>query len=319
MIEYPIWPEAEIINSPKKKQDEPLVLVRRRMSGLIGANGEDIFVASGQTVISLFTGAGGMDLGMEQAGFSILVQHEYDESACLTLIANRPGYFTHAALIQGDIRKTPTSMLLAEAGLRVGELDVIVGGPPCQGFSTANAKANRGRYDVRNDLVFQYLRVVSEAKPKFFIFENVPGFLSFNKGEYFKAFLRAAYNCYYELVYGLLDAVEYLVPQYRVRFFCMGTRRDMFEIEGVLCGLPKPICFSDKDLLKLKDIKGFPLLFQGEEDLLIHAPGIRYFHDRPILFPPRPIHNGHRSKKFVEFYRELECNEPDRIVREPRA
>ena len=294
-------------------------MVRRRHSGLIGPNGEDIFVAPGQTVISLFTGAGGMDLGMEQAGFCTLVQHEYDEAACLTLIANRPRCFTHAALIQGDICKTPTSMLLAESGLRVGEPDVITGGPPCQGFSISNMKACRGKYDVRNDLVFEYLRVVIEAKPKFFIFENVPGFLSFNKGEYFKAFLQAAYNCYYELVYGLLDAVEYLVPQHRVRFFCMGTRRDLFEIEGQICSLPKPICFSDKDLLKLKDIVALPLLFQGEEDLLTHAPGIRYFPDRPILFPPSPTHDGHRSKRFIEFYRELERIEPDRIVNEPRA
>lgn len=313
---YPEWPEAYVVAEPKFNQAEPVTLVKRRESGLVGLRGENLISLPGNPAISLFTGAGGFDLGIESAGFCTLVQHEWSRDACLTLMANRPRYFTNAALIQGDIRLTPTSMLLAEANLRVGETHLIVGGPPCQGFSVANINAAKGQRDVRNDLVFEYLRVVREAKPMFFSFENVPGFLSFNKGEYFKLFLEVAYECYYELVYGLINAVEYGVPQNRTRFICMGTRRDLVEIDEMLASLPAPSHFHQDDLNRLH-ILDAPL-FRSEYKMFRHAPGIRYFPDRPVLIPPYPVYDQHRSNKFIEFYERLEKEEPDRIVEEPR-
>jgi DNA-cytosine methyltransferase len=212
-------------------------------------------------------------------------------------------------------------MILREAGLRVGEAHLVVGGPPCQGFSTANS--NRGRAEVegdqRNDLLFEFLRVVRQAHPHFFIMENVPGLLSFNKGAYLRAALKTAYDGYYELVYGLLNAVEYGVPQFRCRFFLVGTRRDLFAINGTLASLPAPQNFFDQDLKKIELWTPAPL-FHGEDlELLTHPPGIRYFPDRPVLVPPVPIRsNGQecpgRSKSFIEFYRKLRREEPDRIV-----
>ncbi len=256
------WGNAVLVHEPiKKKLEGPVVLVKRKVPDIAGPNNEQVMYLPGEPTISLFTGAGGMDLGLEAAGFCTVVQHEWTAYACQTLIANRPRYFSYAALIQGDIRETPTSMLLEAAGLRVGEAGIVSGGPPCQGFSTANTHAGKRRYDQRNDLVFEFLRVVREAQPRFFIFENVPGFTSFNKNEYIKAFLAAAYDCYYEIVYGLLDAVEYGVPQRRCRFICMGTRRDLVEIDGLLAGMPNPQCFSPEDLSIIKAVDS-PLFSQ---------------------------------------------------------
>lgn len=329
------WDEARIIAPPlandihnKKSRNTgvPRVLVRRTAGALTTPDGRDAIYFEGNPCISLFTGCGGFDVGTEEAGLIPVVQHEWDASCCWTLLANRPHYFRNSALIQGDIYQTPTEMILREGGLRVGECFMLTGGPPCQGFSVAGV---RDPNDLRNDLIFQFLRVIREAQPKFFCMENVAGILTAAKGEYFRRFLRTAYNCFYELVYGLVDCVEYGVPQHRVRFICMGTRRDMFALDNVLASLPEPQCFSKRDIKAMDWMEGaqhIDLLaglecYDEELALLRHPPGIRYFPDRPILVPPRPTHgvinpddDGGRSKSFIEFYRNLRANEPDRIV-----
>lgn len=308
------WPEARIVGLPSRSPpDAPRVLVKRRTAEVMGPRGEALIHLPGHPTISLFTGGGGFDLGVEAAGFCVLAQHEWDPTCCETLIVNRPRAFRHAALIQGDIYQTPTSMLLREAGLRVGEADMVIGGPPCQGFSQLNPKARARGHDARNDLVYQYLRVVREAQPRFFLFENVPGFISFDGHAYLEAFLEEAYGCYYELVYGLIDAVNYGVPQRRIRFFCAGTRRDLADIEGIMASFPRPQRFERQRLTLLRAIDGSPL-FREERDWLTHPPGIRYFPDRPVLIPPRPNHGGQQTKTSVEFYRKLKREEPDRIV-----
>lgn len=322
------WIEARVVAEPirgKNFDGTPRLLVKRSEGTIFGMHGEELISLPGEPVISLFTGAGGMDLGMESAGLYSLVQHEYMAEACATLIANRPRAFRYSALIQGDIRKTPTEMLLEAAGLRVGEATIVAGGPPCQGFSVANGNREKG-HDERNDLVWEFLRVVCEAKPRFFLMENVPGFCMLNKGEYFKKYLETAYGCFYELVYGLMGAASYGVPQRRVRFFCMGTRRDLVAIDGILGSLPEPTHFSPGDVTRLIEYKAAPLFTWEEEKLLRHAPGIRYFPDRPIIKPPHPVvmkedddyQKSHLSDGYLEFWRKLEREEPDRIVREPR-
>lgn len=308
------WIESEVVALPSSKVTEPTVLVRRRTSDLVGPHGEELVYLDGPPAITLFTGAGGIDIGLEGAGYTVVCQVEMDKVCCETLIANRPNFFRHAALIQGDIFKTPTSLILDESGLRVGEARLIAGGPPCQGFSQLNTNARKNRKDKRNDLVFEYLRVVREGQPHFFMFENVPGFVTFNNHEYLKAFLQEAYGCYYELVYGLIDAVEYNVPQYRSRFICIGTRRDIAEIDGMIAGLPEPQNFHDRDLQRIKLYESS--LIEHAEDLAVlkHAPGVRYFPDREILIPPTPIRGEGRTKTVLEFYERLRREEPDRIV-----
>lgn len=307
------WAEAEIVAEPVKSCPDPRVLVRRRRSGLVSPDNCEVAFFPSQPVISTFTGCGGMDLGIEQAGFTTVVQHESDKTCCETLIRNRPRAFRHAALIQGDICRTPTSVLLREGNLRTGEAALVTGGPPCQGFSTAG---KRDPSDVRNTLLFQFLRVVREAQPHFFILENVPGLISLAGGRFFEAFLREAYAAYYELVYGLINAANYGVPQHRVRFFCMGTRRDLFEIEGVLGSLPCPQTFEPRDVKLLWSPEGE---HAEEKRRLLRSPGIRYFPDRLILRPPNPARGNARSftRTFMDFYDRLERDEPDRVVHCP--
>ncbi len=320
------WIEAEIIADPIRANDlvEPHTLVRRRPTNLVGIQGQELLYLPGPSHISLFTGAGGFDLGLEQAGFCTLVQHEIVKEACETLLVNRPRCFRHSALIQGDIRTTPTSMILREAGLRTGEAHLVTGGPPCQGFTWNNTQRGK-KHDERNDLVFEFLRVVREAQPEFFVFENVPGFQQLNKQEYLKRFLETAYAGYYELVYGLIEASAYHVPQYRCRFICSGTRRDLFEIDGKLAVLPEPECFGVHELQRIKMLRAGPL-FDNELRSRIRRPGIRYFPDRPVLSTPMPLRGaddagGERmpSKRYFDFYDRLEREEPDRLVSAPDA
>lgn len=317
------WPEARVLAEPVKtdKLTEPRVLVERTDTDLVTHDGRTIVCLPGEPVISLFTGAGGFDVGLENAGYTTVLQHEWNKEACDTLLANRPRYFRHAALIQGDLRATPTEMILEQAGMEVGETTILCGGPPCQGFSSANKHAIKGRDDTRSDLVFEYLRVVDESKPRFFIMENVPGFVRFKAGAYMRAFLERAYGCFYELVYGIVDCVRYGVPQYRQRFICMGTRRDL-AAKGMLAALPKPQCFAEADLAKIRAIneQGLLVPLQSEDlECLMHPPGIRYFPDREVLIPPEPTHGGLVPKKYQEFYRNLRRNEPDRIVTYPEG
>ena len=174
----------------------------------------------------------------------------------------------------------------------------------------------RDPQDPRNDLVFEFLRAVREIQPRFFVFENVPGFVTLNKREYMRTFLRTAYDCYYELVYGLLDAANYGVPQHRVRFICTGTRRDLVEIDGIMASLPEMSHFHEDDL-KLIQVPNAPL-FSETRAQRAHAPGIRYFPDRELLVPPSPSRgvSDPLSNGYFDFYERLEREEPDRVVRQ---
>src|SRR3990172_6375499 len=123
------------------------------------------------TVISLFTGAMGLDLGFERAGFQVRVALEKDPRAVKTIGANRPSI----PVIDRDISEVATDEILEKAGLQVGETTVITGGPPCEPFSTAGRR--RSMQDRRATAVLEFIRVIEEAKPHAFVFEQVPGFL----------------------------------------------------------------------------------------------------------------------------------------------
>jgi site-specific DNA-cytosine methylase len=213
-------------------------------------------------------------------------------------------------------------MLLKAANLRVGEAAIVAGGPPCQGFSTAGKRGGPEGYDPRNDMVFEFVRVVRESQPCHFLFENVPGLLNFphkvDGKEYVEKFLAEAYEANYEIVYGLVDAVSYGVPQYRCRFIAMGTRRDLVECDGILASLPARMTnFSESDLVLLAQPKD--TLFDISTDWRAYNPGIRYFPDRPVLKPPAPVSHQHGriSQSHIDFYSSIEATEPDRIVWEP--
>jgi DNA (cytosine-5)-methyltransferase 1 len=178
--------------------------------------------------ISLFAGAGGCSLGFKNAGFDIIYATDIDKIAIETYKKNFPETKAECR----DINDIDFHQLLDNLNLVPGELDILMGGPPCQGFSTAGT---RFWDDPRNHLLKQYIRALSIIKPKWFMMENVEGLLTTKKGEYVyeavKAFLGLGYNVSLEKVY----TQEYGVPQRRKRVIVLGNRI------GVNFSFPKPI------------------------------------------------------------------------------
>jgi DNA (cytosine-5)-methyltransferase 1 len=188
--------------------------------------------------ISLFTGVGGLDFGFEAAGFETAVAVEIDRACCRMLRANRSW-----PVIERDIHAVTTAELLEEAGLRAGEPDVLIGGPPCQPFSKSGywATGDAKRLgDQRADTLAAYLRILEEAQPRAFLLENVYGLAYRGKDEGLDRILKgiAAINrrtgSKYKSVWKVLNAASYGVPQLRERVFIVGSR------DGTEFGFPQP-------------------------------------------------------------------------------
>ncbi len=179
-------------------------------------------------VISLFSGAGGMDIGFRDAGFDIVVAVEQDSSCCNTLRVNCP----NLEVIEGDVSKITTEKILQAAKLRPLEAALVIGGPPCQSFSLAGKRM--GMDDDRGMLILEFSRVVHEALPKAFVMENVKGMLNWEKGKAIEAVLNefkepVMYEdkeYHYEVSYKILNASDFGVPQHRERLFIVGNRID---------------------------------------------------------------------------------------------
>ncbi|MDE0153238.1 MAG: DNA cytosine methyltransferase [Gammaproteobacteria bacterium] len=177
--------------------------------------------------ISLFSGAGGMDIGIHAAGFDILSQIEIDEHCCDTLrTANCKEKFL-TEVIEADIRGIDAVQLRKKHGLRKKELDLIFGGPPCQSFSLAGKQ--RGLSDDRGLLIFEVIRFAEEFQPKVILLEQVKGLLSAKgsnckRGEVFRIFLSQLEAIGYTPKWRVLVAADYGVPQLRERLFVVATR-----------------------------------------------------------------------------------------------
>lgn len=181
-----------------------------------------------RTAISLFTGVGGLDFGLEAAGFATAVAVERDPSACSTIKLNRDW-----PLIAADLADVPTSAVLAHAQLSPGEPDLLAAGPPCQPFSKSAYWVNgdtRRMDDRRADTLDLFLRVLGETRPKAFLLENVQGLAYAGKDEGLRHLLdgiRAVNRkarTRYEPVWQVLNAADFGVPQVRKRVFLVGAR-----------------------------------------------------------------------------------------------
>jgi len=179
-------------------------------------------------VISLYSGAGGMDYGFEAAGFDTAVAVEFNPDCCETLRKNR-----RWPVIERSIFEVPTQELLAVGGLRAREVDLLIGGPPCQPFSKAGywARGDSARLDdPRSDTLGAYLRVVEEALPRAFVLENVGGLAFSGKDEGLRLLLERLETINkraktrYRPVFKVLNAADYGVPQVRERFFLVAAR-----------------------------------------------------------------------------------------------
>lgn len=168
------------------------------------------------TAIDLFCGAGGLSLGLQLAGFQVLAAIDNDPVAVRTY---ERALGSHVEC--RDLQGLNGQEILRKVGLAVGECTLLAGGPPCQGFSVQR----RGdRQDPRNDLVFDFIRIVEEIKPRFFIMENVGGLLSKRGKDFLQKISTRASRANYTIQVKLLDAVEYGVPQVRKRAFLVGER-----------------------------------------------------------------------------------------------
>lgn len=174
------------------------------------------------SAISLFSGAGGLDLGFSAAAFDVKAAVEMDPAACQTLRTNWPKL--RRRLVQRPLEAVPTSELLGIAGLSVGEAGIVFGGPPCQSWCVAGNRL--GFDDPRGRSLFEFCRVVREAQPRTFCIENVPGLLRYG-GSDLLARIRDAVSsnsASYELTAQVVNAAEYGVPQTRRRLFIVGWR-----------------------------------------------------------------------------------------------
>ena len=164
-------------------------------------------------VLSLFAGAGGMDLGFKNAGYEIIWANDFDPDSVKTYKRNLGDH-----IILGDIEKIRTNHM-------PNNPDVVIGGFPCQGFSIANL--SRRVDDSRNKLYKQMLRVIRAKKPKYFVAENVSGILTLGKGAVIEKIIKDFKSIGYKVDYKLLNAADYGVPQSRKRVIIIGNRLDL--------------------------------------------------------------------------------------------
>ena len=163
-------------------------------------------------VVSLFSGAGGLDLGFKMAGHDIVWANDLYEDAVETYKYNLGNHIICKDIANIDTKEIP-------------ECDIIIGGFPCQGFSVANMK--RHESDERNALYRQLIRVIEAKKPKFFLAENVKGLISLGKGAVFNMILNDFSQLGYKVSYKILNAADYGVPQTRQRVIIVGVRYDL--------------------------------------------------------------------------------------------
>lgn len=186
-------------------------------------------------VVSLFSGAGGMDLGFKKAGFNIIWANDFFKEAVETYKKNIGDH-----IVFGDITKISSEDIPNGA-------DVVIGGFPCQGFSVANIK--RSMEDKRNFLYREMLRIINDKKPKYFVAENVKGLISMENGGVIKMIVKDFESLGYKVDYKILNAAEYGIPQMRERVLIIGNR------VGKANPFPKVTHYIDN---KLKGLKPTP-------------------------------------------------------------
>lgn len=163
-------------------------------------------------IVSLFSGAGGLDLGFRMAGHDIVWANDLYEDAVKTYRLNMGNH-----IVCRDISEINSN--------DIPHCDMVIGGFPCQGFSVANT--GRHEDDERNQLYLQMIRIIKEKSPRFFLAENVKGILSLAKGRVFQNILSDFRSMGYHVQYKLLNAADYGVPQKRMRVIIVGVREDI--------------------------------------------------------------------------------------------
>lgn len=238
------------------------------------------------TMIDLFAGAGGLSEGLSEAGFHSLFATEIMPVYADTYKKNHPT----AKVLTADIRDVDAGQIMQELGIEREELDLLAGGPPCQGFSI-NAPI-RSTLDQRNHLFKEYLRFVDAFAPKAILIENVPGLVSFEHG----ATLHAILNALAELGYGadvrILGAAYYGVPQMRWRTFILGLRGASLPS----IAFPEPLCHAPIR-------PNFTTTFDGQTLIKFPSPeaSVRFITVEEAIGDLPPLHAGERGNNVKEY------------------
>ena len=185
------------------------------------------------TAISLFCGAGGLDIGFDRAGFKTIWANDFDPDACRT-----HEQWSDADVVCGDIAKINAD--------DIPNADIMLGGFPCQGFSLSGP---RKIDDSRNVLYKHYVRIVKAKKPLMFVGENVKGLLTMGNGEIIEAIVEDFSQCGYDVYYKLLNAKDYEVPEDRERVIIIGFRRDL-GISSFEYPVPRRLQVTMREALK---------------------------------------------------------------------
>lgn len=175
------------------------------------------------TTIELFAGAGGLALGVEKAGFKTIGAVEFDHDACDTLRTNRPKW----NIYEGDIADLTKKDLKEYYSLKEGELDLLSGGAPCQAFSYAGKRL--GFEDTRGTLFYHYAIFLQQLQPKMFLFENVRGLVSHDKGRTYQTMCNVFEAAGYDIQKDVLNAWDYDNAQKRERLITVGIRKDLAD------------------------------------------------------------------------------------------
>ena len=278
-------------------------------------------------VISFFSGAMGLDIGLEKAGLNVVIGQDFEPSCVETMRANGHN------VLGGDIREINPETLLKLTGLHVGEPFMVCGGPPCQPFSTAGKRL--GINDPRGSLFMDFIRMIDYIRPRFFVMENVKGIVSSplkhvplserdesdpdqKLGTVLDVILAEFDKLGYKTVYGVLDAVNYGVPQFRERFVLIGSR----DNEDIFLPIPTHFQMHQNSEYRwktvgevIKDLENNPgeyTSLSGERKKYIHmVPEGGNWRDLPEEIIPVAMGGAYQSGGGkVGFYRRLSYNQP---------
>lgn len=278
-------------------------------------------------VISFFSGAMGLDIGLEKAGLNVVIGQDFEPSCVETMRTNGHN------VLGGDIREINPETLLKLTGLHVGETFMVCGGPPCQPFSTAGKRL--GINDPRGSLFMDFIRMIDYIRPRFFVMENVKGIVSSplkhvsvkerekddpeqQLGTVLDVILSEFDKLGYKTVYGVLDAVNYGVPQFRERFVLIGSR----DNEDIFLPMPTHFQMHQNSEYRwktvgevIKDLENNPgeyTSLSGERKKYIHmVPEGGNWRDLPEEIIPVAMGGAYQSGGGkVGFYRRLSYNQP---------
>ena len=250
------------------------------------------------TMLDLFAGAGGLSEGLSEAGFHSLFASEIVPVYANTYKLNHPG----AKVFTADIRSLDAGEVLSDLGLERGQLDLLAGGPPCQGFSI-NAPV-RSVLDQRNHLFKEYLRFVDTFAPRAVLIENVPGLVSFEHGATLHAILDALAQLGYGADVRILGAAYYGVPQMRWRTIILGLRAKILSSDA----FPEPIYHAPIR-------PNFTTTFDGQMLVKLPAPEVSaaFTSVKEAIGDLPPLMCGERGEEVKEYISEPFCDYQRRL------